>query len=683
MSVGDFLTKLPTPIGNVVVVDTEGAGLFSDGRWSHKPGDCQPSNRVSTVSFSFDAVDGIEIHVAIPFDQGKIGGKPSVFNYDIDDYDTFSHKDECDSYYCRCEPMNFDDPHAWRQLMLWFSDKRLVFHNGKHDLHVLRDGLRKYPGTGFDFEDQFHWDTLLVQANTEPLESNKLGAIGERLFDEGKSDGMEAALKKLGTSLTKRYDLVDPATTLIYATQDTNLTKKLFHYQGKRIEAGEIDAVEIELIATDFKKMKLLYRMENRGVAYRGEEMREECKKMVKAIEELRTKLPWIEHGKEANISGARWWFFEKLNTPPVKLGNACTKCRYNKETGKRAPSKAEPCENNEHTYQPSVDGESVDRLVEQGVPGAWEWSQIVDLESAVNKWYRAWPHQVGKDGRLRTNYRQCKVESDRKDAKTGGAISMRLSAERVQFQGFPDERKIPQGIKSPKKMLSTKPDHELWELDVSNGEVRIVAKISGDRNLLAKVNSGENIHDANTKAIFNIEPDHPDWDRNRKIAKIEVFAHWYGSGVDTMVKQAQTALGITIPRSMITNFKRQLDAAYPSVARLFRAAQRKADVTMGGCGYIRLYTGRRRWFGWGERTHKALNQIMQCNLAEAVAEWMLAIEDKYPGILVNQVHDSVWLEIHKDVASSVVEDVQRMGVDILERAFSGVMFVVDSKRLA
>lgn len=683
MSLSDWLRKLPAPVGNVVVVDTEGAGLYSDGKWSHKPGDCQPSNRCSTVSFSFDAVDGTEVHVAIPFDQGRIGGKPSVINYDEERWDTFEHKAECEDLICRCEPMNFDSPESWRQLMLWFADKRLVFHNGKHDLHVLNDGLRKYPGTGFDFEGQFHWDTLLVQANTEPLESNKLDSIGKRLFDIGKDDGMEQALKKLGTSLTHRYDLVSPEITLMYAAQDTRLTLWTYKYQLRRIEAGEIDHVELDCIDTDFRKMRLLYRIENRGVAYRGEEMRIESKKMIEAIAELKEQLPWVKLGKPANITGAKWWFFDHLNVPPVKLGNSCTVCRYNKETGKRAPSKAEPCANNEHVYAPSIDGETVDRLVEANHPGAAEWQRIVDLESAVSKWYRAWPNQVGADGRLRTNYRQCKTESDRKDMKTGGAISMRLSAERVQFQGFPDERKIPKGIKSPKKMLDTKPDHELWELDVSNGEVRIVARISGDKNLLARVNSGENIHDANTKAIFNIEPDHPDWDRNRKISKIEVFAHWYGSGVDTMVKQAQTALGITVPRSMITNFKKMLDQAYPGVAKLFRQAQRKADIHMGGCGYIRLYTGRRRWFGWGERTHKALNQIMQCNLAEAVAEWMLAIEMMYPGILVNQVHDSVWLEIHKDMAETIVEDIQLMGVNILENAFPGVMFVVDSKRLA
>ncbi len=130
-------------------------------------------------------------------------------------------------------------------------------------------------------------------------------------------------------------------------------------------------------------------------------------------------------------------------------------------------------------------------------------------------------------------------------------------------------------------------------------------------------------------------------------------------------------------------DFKRSLAEAYPRVKKASRIAQRKADVTMGGCGYIRLYNGRRRWFGALERTHKAWNQVMQCNVAEAMTEWMLAIEERYPAILINQVHDSVWLRLKLDTAQMIIDDVIAMGVEIFERAFTGVTFKIDQKRLA
>lgn len=706
-SLGVWLSKLPKPDGNIVVNDTEASGLFSDGNWSTTQKECSPPARVSIQAYAYKRADNGEfVYFAIPFDQGMIGGKDGAWNYERDCFDILPHIDTCQidgaGYGCTCAPWNFDE-HAWRELMLWMSDKRLVFHNAKYDLHVNTDGLRYAPGSGFDFQRQFHWDTLLVQAVAEPLHSNALDDIGKRVFGMGKTVEMETALKAQGTALSYRYDLVHWSIAGRYAAQDCLLTIMLYYRQVSMIEDGTIDADELWIIEKrEFPKMRLLYNMELRGVGYAVDEMRDEAVKMDAAVTELRGKLPWVAEGLPATVNGAKSWFFDRLNIVPVKLGNSCSVCGYNIETGKRRKKKVPQCAAGEHQLAPSLDAEVVARLVEQQVNGADEYQHISNLESALSKWYHSWPRKVGADGRLRCNFRQCHTESDRKDRKSGGAISNRLSAERVQFQGFPKDTKLPKDIKTPKKMIRAKAGHQVWEIDVSNAEIRVAAWASRDTNLIAKVNSGKNIHDENTVAIFghiiraqidgwldewiddvSKYETHPQWDDYRNMSKIGVFSDFYGSGVDTMLSQFQSGLKRTLPRNMVTDFKANLAKAYPGVKRASRQAQRKADVGMGGCGYIRLYNGRRRWFGWGERTHKAWNQVMQCNVAEAVTEWMLEVDKHYPGILINQVHDSLWLEVPEGTAEAIVDHCMEIGVKVFERAFTGIMFKIDKKRLA
>ncbi len=696
-SLAEWLMKLPKALGKVVAVDTEASGLYADGKWSSTLSECQPKARCSIVSVSYraDTPFGEYVTFAVPFDQGVIGGKCSTWNYDKGEWNLFDHIDGCkvDAGHCTCAPMNFGE-FAWRAMVGWLAAHWLVFHNAKYDLHVFREGLRLFAGTGVDLEASFHWDTLLVQAVYMPLSKNSLDAVARELFDEGKDDTMSVHLKKNGTGLTKRYDLVPWEVAGIYAAQDAKLTIKLFYDQQVAWNDGTIDHIDQAIIDKEFKKMVLLYRMENRGVAYDVDTMRVEAEKMAQWVIELEQELPWVKLGQPPNITGAKWWFFTHLDTPPFKLGNSCQVCGFNAKTGKRRKKKVPQCPAGQCLNAPSLDAEVVGRYVEDGIEGAELWQAIGNMRSALSKWYLAWPNQIGDDGRLRTNYRQCHMESDRKDQRAGGAISNRLSAERVQFQGFPKDRKLPENIKPPKKMIRAAEGKAVWEIDVSNAEIRVAAWASKDPNLTEAVNSGKNIHDMNTSFIFGETmragdfvgelEDHPDWDMYRDLSKIGVFSDFYGSGVRTMLAQFQSGLKRSFPQRFVTDFKENLAKAYPLVKVASRKAQRKADVTMGGCGYIRLYNGRRRWFGALERTHKAWNQVMQCNVAEAVSEWMLAIEDKYPGILINQVHDSDWLEVDDSPeGEAVVDDCMAMGVAIFEKAFTGIKFKIDKKRLA
>lgn len=715
---GEWLFK-HFPKGDVIALDTEASGLHVDGDWSSDASDCAPPARVSAVSMAWREKGNELVTVAMAFDQGKIAGKPGRWSHELDAFE--QHPEWPES-----QPYNFTEA-DWQALLDWLKGKRIKMHNTKYDCHIMNVGHRLY-GQGVDLTGQVNWDTMGCQQVTEPLQRSSLKPTGERLWGESSRDEEKVvldALKKLGVGLTKRYDLLDWADLGPYAGKDAELTLRLSEHQDDLIEEGRIPELDAGLVIDELRLSKLLFKMELRRVGLDAPGMRDEVKKMLDAIKVIEKELPF-----EASINAAKRYFFGPaceggLALVPVKVSDVCQKCTFNRAKGKqRKNTKKELC-HGDHSWTPSLDGEVVERLVSDGVEAAIQWQHLANMESALSKWYRAWPYKAVEtpDGwRIMTNFRQGKVESDRKGMRDGGAISGRLSAERVQLQGVPKEYRIPSNVRGikPKKdgtpgLLQAKQGYQLWEIDASNAEVRVAAWASQCKALAAVINSGVNIHDGNTVALFGDMlaasfpggwsadlhakevngkgeevfqlAKHPEWEMYRDLSKIGVFSEIYGAGVRTMTAQFSKGLGKVVPERVAREFKAALNEAYPELKRTAKRAQAKADKGMGGCGYVRLVNGRRRVFGWAERTHKAFNAVIQGGVAEAMKMLMLLIEDKHPGILINQVHDSVWVEVPDLFADLIVEEIQEMGAKLFTELFSTedlpINFKFDAKQLA
>ena len=681
------------PVGNLITLDTETSGLFVDGDY-----DKAPPARVSAVSVGWYSKGRIHT-LAMPFDQGRIGGKPGKWSDTLDDYETLDHVPSCGygmsatyGKLCECAPWNLV-PDDWATLCEWLTgtvgytdhgSKSIVMHNAKYDLHIMNAGMRTGEA-GVDLSAHVISDTMLMQGIVEPLQISSLKPTSERLWGEGSRDEeavVLAALKKNGVGLTKRYDLLAWDVLGPYAGKDAELTYRLHDYQQRRVEEGSIPTTDLDIIDNELKLAKLLFKMELRRVGLDAPGMAEEAEKMRKEIARLEAELPF----QPPNVNAAKRYFFGELGIVPVKV------------TPKGAPS---------------LDAEVVARLEQDGVPGAAAWLHIANLNSALSKWYVSWPYKAAETEhgwRIMTNFRQGRVESDRKGMTSGGAISGRLSAERVQLQGVPKEYQLPKlirGIK-PKSdgtqgLLQAKPGYQLWEIDASNAEVRVAAWLSQCEALAKVINSGVNIHDGNTVALFGAAmadsfpgdwvdgvsnyKDHPQWNEYRDLAKIGVFSDLYGSGIVTMTAQFSQGLKRTVPQSVARNFKAAIRNAYPELSQTARRCQAKADKSMGGPGYVKLVNGRRRVFGWAERTHKAMNACIQGGVAETMKALMLLIEAAYPGVLINQVHDSVWVEVPYFNADLIVADIQAMGAKLFTETFSTealpVMFTFDAKQLA
>lgn len=676
---GMLHTILPIlPSDTRVALDTETSGLYVDGDWHTQAGKCSPPARVSIVSLAWINDEGELESLTIPFDQGRVEGKPGAYSHTKRAFEPIKPWCACglafekharlpkskQHEYMPDHPTHNFNQTDWHSLTAWLATKVLVMHNAKFDCHIMTAGLR-LGGSGIDLMSKVVWDTQIFNGLTEPLQSSSLKPTMKRLFGEDEGDEQQAvleALKKNGTGLTKRYDLVPWYIIGPYAAKDAEQTIRLAHYHWQMIDEGAITSDDTRIYhEQELPLVKLLYLMEQRGVGFDSEGMRDEAKRMLDAVRQLEEQLPF----KPANINGAKQYFFGMLNIPPVKVTDGGGDC---------------------------LDAEVVARLVADNVPGASQWQDLADLKSALGKWYERWPYLTGTDGRLRTNFRQGRTESDRPGAKAGGAISGRLSAERVQLQGVPKEYNLPKSIKPVKKFVKSKARHGVWELDQSNAEVRVAAWLSRCKKLAEVINSGVNIHDGNTRMMFGIEPDHPQWEMYRTICKTSIFGDLYGAGVRTLKGQIEKALkqqGIMedFSEAKIKYFKDMLNDAYPELRATSIACQRKADRSMGGCGYVRLVNGRKRRFGWAERTHKAFNACIQGGVAEVMKMWMLEVEHCWPGVLINQVHDSIWLEVPAEHTEVVVTSVKLLGEAIFSQNFSTpsnpIKFQVDAKRIA
>ena len=735
---GAWLADNVRPADGEIALDFEASGRHVDGNWATKADECEPEARLSIAAMSWLDTDTNALKsCAIPFDQGMVGGKKGRYitkatkANPTTGWQYLPHSDACDltRRLCVCAPWNFG-VQGWVDLRdMWKSNKiRVVdYFNAKYDMWIALAGLRDgdtnpcgpdcvgwqhqadETGTclnsGIDLSGKLGTDLMIVEGVREPAERASLDHVSRKFFGVTKDRGIEDGLKANGVGLGKRYDLVSWDVAGRYAAKDAELTLRGKLKVDRIIAAGEIDAQDMPIINREHRKCVILFNMERRGVGFDVDLCREQDDKMAVEVDERVAELPF----KDTNIAAGNYFFGAPedggCGIIPIKLTDG----------GK-----------------PSCDAEVVARLTkEKGKAGevAKLWQHIANMKSVRSKWYTAWPHRAGKDGRLRTNFFQFAIETDRKDMKSGGAISGRLSATRIQLQGVPQAWRIPDGIVGIKKLFKPKPGHQVWEFDASNAEVRETARLTKCKRLADVINSGVNIHSANTVVVFgrqlaetwpggwpdgqpydvfeardggitddvtcaavNDEGDpiyvlskHPDWKKVRTSMKRGIFGTIYASGVRTLKSQIDNDLKDDIPERQIRAFMDALNAAYPEIKRTSKIAERRVDVGMGGPGYVRLISGRRRVFGWGERTYKALNAIVQGSVAEQMSELMLAIEDKYPGMLVNQVHDSVWLEIPDELVEEVGAYVKDMGKRIFEGHNKNmhVTFKFDGGRLA
>jgi DNA polymerase-1 len=228
-------------------------------------------------------------------------------------------------------------------------------------------------------------------------------------------------------------------------------------------------------------------------------------------------------------------------------------------------------------------------------------------------------------------------------------AITGRLSSNEPNLQNIPvrtsEGRRIREAFVAP-------PGSVIVSADYSQIELRIMAHISGDENLLRAFSQGEDIHRATAGEIFGVTPLEVNADQ-RRVAKTINFGLIYGMsafGLASNLGIARDAAKLYIDRYFMR---------YPGVLQYMEETRASARE----CGYVETVFGRRLWLpdingGNGPRRQAAeraaINAPMQGTAADLIKLSMIAVQgwleqENLKTRLIMQVHDELVLEVPDD----------------------------------
>lgn len=281
------------------------------------------------------------------------------------------------------------------------------------------------------------------------------------------------------------------------------------------------------------------------------------------------------------------------------------------------------------------------------------EWRQMVKLQST---YIDALPNQVDKKtGRVHTDYMQTV-------AATG-----RLSSNNPNLQNIPIRTE--RGRQIRKAFIARNENYTLLSADYSQIELRIIAALSGEENMIKAFQNNEDIHKSTASKVFNV-PLEEVTKEQRSNAKTVNFGIIYGV----------SAFGL----SNQTNLSRKesadlIEAYYKTYPKLKAYMTEQVDFAREN-GYVQTVLGRRRYLkdinsanamvrGGAERN--AVNAPIQGSAADIIKIAMINIHKKlvaenWQSKMLLQVHDELVFDVH----NSELEKIQPMIKHEMENAF-------------
>ncbi len=225
-------------------------------------------------------------------------------------------------------------------------------------------------------------------------------------------------------------------------------------------------------------------------------------------------------------------------------------------------------------------------------------------------------------------------------------AATGRLSSSDPNLQNIPV--RTPQGRRIRQAFTPQRPTDLLISADYSQIELRILAHLSGDQQLLEAFRSGEDIHAATAARIFDVPIDAVD-PLMRSRAKTVNFGVLYGMGPMRLSRE------LSIPLAEARRFIDQYFAKMPAVKGYLEGSLEKARRD----GFVSTVLGRRRYLpglGSGDaRTRSsaervAANTPIQGSAADLIKRAMIRLRDRLTQErletrLILQVHDELLLE--------------------------------------
>jgi DNA polymerase-1 len=277
-------------------------------------------------------------------------------------------------------------------------------------------------------------------------------------------------------------------------------------------------------------------------------------------------------------------------------------------------------------------------------------------IKKLLSTYVEALPELVNpKTGKIHTSYNQTVTATGR------------LSSSNPNLQNIPIRDEMGKEIR---RAFIPDEGHVFFSADYSQIELRIMAHLSGDENMVNAFNAGEDIHTATSAKIYGVEISEVTKDMRRN-AKTANFGIIYG--ISAFGLSERLGISRTEAKTLIEGYFK----TYPQVQEYITNSINKAKEN----GYVETIFGRKRYLAdinsansvvrsFAERN--AVNAPIQGSAADIIKIAMVNIdrrfeEENIQSQMILQVHD----ELNFNVLESEIESVKQIVIEEMQSAYS------------
>lgn len=402
-----------------------------------------------------------------------------------------------------------------------------------------------------------------------------------------------------------------------YAAEEADLTFRLYHLFAPQLKVENLEELFFNV---EMPLMKVLAKMELEGIALDKNWLEQESKDLENDLRILEKTIFEIS-GEEFNMNSPKQLgevLFEKMQLDPKAKKTKSGQYATSEDILQKLSSKHEI------------------------IKHILEYRTYQKLKST---YVDALPLQIDKDDhRVHTNFSQT-------TAATG-----RLASVNPNLQNIPIRTLRGQQIRGA---FVANPGNKLIAADYSQIELRLIAAISEEENMIKAFQDGEDIHASTASKLFNI-PLEEVTKTQRSQAKTVNFGILYGQGAFALAEQ--TGLSRKEAKEMIESYYE----TYPKLKKYMANQVIKAQEM----GYVETILNRKRHLkdinsaNFVVKAHaerNAVNAPIQGSAADVIKLAMIKIDEKFTEKnlktkMLLQVHDELVFEAPEEEVELVSE---------------------------
>ena len=504
----------------------------------------------------------------------------------------------------------------------FFNNKEIikVGHNIKFDIKVL-----------FKYDvvvSEPIYDTMVAHYLINPDMRHNLDTLSESYLNYSPIS-IESLIGKKGKNQKSMRDIpIDEVTN--YASEDADLSLQLKYIFDKELESNGVKDIFHEI---EIPIINVLSDMEKEGINIDSAYLSKLEQEFEKDLNKLKKDI-FNQSGEEFNLNS------------PKQLGDIL----FDKLKLVSKPKKTK-------TGQYSTSEEVLSSLADDHeiIRSILEWRSLDKLQ---NTYVKSLPNEVS----IRTNKIHTKFNQT---VTTTG----RLSSNSPNLQNIPIRTQNGQKIR--KAFIPRNDDFELMAADYSQIELRVIASISKDHNMIDAFINNQDIHTITASKIYNIKPDKVTREQ-RGNAKTVNFGIIYG--VSAFGLSQQTNLTRSESKLMIESYFENYPGlkSYMSNQIDFARTNGYVETIMGRRRYLQNINSQNNMIRSGAERN-AINAPIQGSAADIIKIAMIRIHNEFKkqslkSKMLLQVHDELVFDVfyqEKELVEEIVKNTMESAVKL------------------